>query len=93
MLKIQNFLCRIRRRKFYLKLPFESITEEHLPEVTEGYKKKVCQNEKYHVGRVAEIMAFRQNNNAETKVFTIGSNIHGQDTKIIFEKKICKIEN
>ena len=76
MLKVHKYVGQIRRQ-FYLKYPFESITDENLPIMTAGYKKRICQNEKYHVGRVAEIMAFRQANNAETKVFTIGTNVYG----------------
>ena len=50
VLKPSKFVRRIRR-SFYLKYPFESVKDSVLPEVTGGYKKKVCLNEKYHVGR------------------------------------------
>ena len=50
VLKPSKFIRRIRR-SFYLKYPFESVRDSVLPEFTGGYKKKVCLNEKYHVGR------------------------------------------
>lgn len=77
MIQVGKVVRRIRRH-FYLQYPFEAIRDENLPVKSAGYKKRICQNEKYHVGRVAEIMAVREANKAETKVFTIGSNVYGQ---------------